>query len=143
MTTRVLLVDDEVDFVDALSKRLIQRELEVFVAYAGDEALETIPKEPNPDVVILDMKMPGMDGIETLKVIKSKWPLIEVIMLTAFGTVESAIEGLHLGAFDYLMQPCDIELLVSKVKEAKKKKSTLEMKIAEARALSIALRRGD
>ncbi len=143
MTTRVLLVDDEEAFVDALSKRLTQRGFQVSVAYNGRQALDIIPKEHCPDVIILDVKMPGMDGIETLQVIKSKWPLIEVIMLTAFGTVESAIEGLHMGAFDYLLKPCAIDIIVGKIKEARNKKGAQEMKIAEARALSIALRRGD
>lgn len=143
MTTRVLLVDDEEAFVDALSKRLTQRGFEVSVAYNGQQAVDSIPKEHMPDVVILDVKMPGMDGIQTLQVIKSKWPLIEVIMLTAFGTVESAIDGLHKGALDYLLKPCAIEIIVEKIKDAKSKKSAQEMKIAEARALSIALRRGD
>ncbi len=143
MITRVLLVDDEEAFVEALARRLTQRGLDVSVVYSGEEALKRIPKDPVPDVVVLDVKMPGMDGIETLKAIKSKWPLIEVIMLTAFGTIESAIEGLHMGALDYLMKPCEIEVLVAKVTGAKAKKAAQEMKIAEARALSIALRRGD
>jgi DNA-binding NtrC family response regulator len=87
--------------------------------------------------------MPGMDGIETLKAIKNRWPLIEVVMLTGHATVESAIEGMKLGALDYLMKPCDMDVLMTKVKEAKSKKKAQEDKIAEARAMSIALRRGD
>jgi DNA-binding NtrC family response regulator len=86
--------------------------------------------------------MPGMDGIETLKAIKSSYPLLDVIMLTGHATVESAIEGMKVGALDYLMKPCDIEILMKKVEEAKTKKTRQQEKIAEARALQIVLRRG-
>ncbi len=143
MITRVLIVDDEAAFVEALAKRLARRELNVAIALSGPEALEKIQAAPQTDVVILDVKMPGMDGLETLKAIKARWPIVEVIMLTGHATVESAIEGMKLGALDYLMKPCDIEVLMSKVKEAKGKKKAHEDKIAEARAMSIALRRGD
>ena len=74
-------------------------------------------------MVILDVKMPGMDGIETLREIKSRYPLVEVIMLTGHATVESAIDGMKLGAFDYLMKPCDIDVLVSKVSAGGRQKS--------------------
>jgi DNA-binding NtrC family response regulator len=87
--------------------------------------------------------MPGMDGIETLQKIKTAYPLVEVVMLTGHATVESAIEGMKMGALDYLMKPCDMDVLLAKVTEAKAKKSKQEEKIAEARALNIALRRGD
>jgi DNA-binding NtrC family response regulator len=84
-----------------------------------------------------------MDGIEVLTEIKKIKPLVEVIMLTGHATVDSAIEGMKLGALDYLMKPCDTDALMSKVQEAKSKKTRQEDKIAEARALNIALRRGD
>ena len=84
-------------------------------------------------MVILDVKMPGMNGIETLEKIRNQFPLIEVIMLTGHATVESAIEGMKLGAFDYLMKPCEIEQLLAKVQEATKKKRDHEEKIREAR----------
>jgi DNA-binding NtrC family response regulator len=143
MRTKVLLVDDEAPFVEALAKRLTKRELTVVTAFSGAEALEKLEKEPHIDVVVLDVKMPGMDGIETLKAIKAKYALVEVIMLTGHATVESAIEGMKMGALDYLMKPCDLDVLMAKVAEAKSKKSKQEEKIAEARALNIALRRGD
>lgn len=143
MIAKVLLVDDESPFVEALSKRLNMRELAVTIALSGPEALEKLEKEPSIDVVVLDVKMPGMDGIETLKAIKARYPLIEVIMLTGHATVESAIDGMKVGALDYLMKPCDMDVLMAKVREAKHKKSAQEAKIAEARAMNIYLRRGD
>jgi len=143
MRAKVLLVDDETPFVEALTKRLTKRELTVLAAFSGREALEKLAIERGIDVVILDVKMPGMDGIETLKAIKATYPLVEVIMLTGHATVESAIVGMKKGALDYLMKPCDMEVLMAKVAEAKIKKDKQEEKIAEARALNIALRRGD
>lgn len=143
MIANVLLVDDEAPFVAALAKRLDRKGLAVSTTLSGLEALEKLEEDSRIDVVILDVKMPGMDGIETLKAIKSKHPLIEVIMLTGHATVDSAIEGMKIGALDYLMKPCDLDVLMAKVQEAKQKKIKQEAKIAEARALSIALRRGD
>jgi DNA-binding NtrC family response regulator len=105
--------------------------------------LEKLEQNPSIDVVVLDVKMPGMDGIETLKAIKARYPLIEVIMLTGHATVESAIDGMKDGALDYLMKPCDMDVLMAKVREAKNKKAAQEAKIAEARAMNIYHRRGD
>ncbi|MFO7554958.1 MAG: response regulator [Desulfobacterales bacterium] len=137
----VLLVDDEVPFVEAMTKRLKKRELDIIPAYTGEEALSKLNEHLNVEVVILDVKMPGMDGIETLEEIKKSHPLKEVIMLTGHATVESAIEGMKKGAFDYLMKPCDIELLVNKVTEAAKKKRHHEEKIIEAQLKEITMRR--
>ena len=128
-----MLVDDEVPFVETMTKRLEKRELNVITALSGKEALETLNTNRNVDVVILDVKMPGMDGIETLKEIKKAYPLIEVVMLTGHATVESAIEGMKQGAYDYLMKPCDIDQLMSKVEEATEKKRDHEEKIREAK----------
>jgi DNA-binding NtrC family response regulator len=143
MIAKILLVDDESPFVEALSKRLTMRELQVSIALSGPEALEKLEQNPSIDVVVLDVKMPGMDGIETLKAIKARYPLIEVIMLTGHATVESAIDGMKDGALDYLMKPCDMDVLMAKVREAKNKKAAQEAKIAEARAMNIYHRRGD
>ena len=88
----VMLVDDEVPFVDTMTKRLGKRDLEIVTAYSGQEALEKL-KARKVDVVILDVKMPGMDGIETLRRIKEAHPLVEVIMLTGHATVETGVEG--------------------------------------------------
>jgi DNA-binding NtrC family response regulator len=137
----VLLVDDEVPFVETMSKRLSKRQLMVLPAYTGREALEMLGKNA-VDVVILDVKMPGMDGIQTLREIKQTYPLVEVIMLTGHATIETAVEGMRLGAFDYLMKPCEIEELLAKVGEAKEKKSKHEQKIMDARMKEITLRRG-
>jgi DNA-binding NtrC family response regulator len=141
LSTNVLLVDDEVPFVETMTKRLSKRNLTMLTAHSGPEALEVL-KHKTVDVVILDVKMPGMDGIEALREIKAAHPLVEVIMLTGHATVETGIEGMKLGAFDYLMKPCDIEVLLSKVKQAKAKKAGHEEKITQARIQEITLRRG-
>jgi DNA-binding NtrC family response regulator len=137
----VLLVDDEVPFVETMTKRLSKRDLQVSTAFSGTEALEKLGKEGNVEVVILDVKMPGMDGIETLREIKRKHPLVEVVMLTGHATVETAIEGMRLGAFDYLMKPCDMDVLISKVRGAASRKREQENKIIEARIKEITMRR--
>ena len=129
----VMLVDDEVPFVEAMTKRLVKRELIVISAFDGKEALSKLEKNRNLDVIILDVKMPGMDGIETLTEIKKRNPLTEVIMLTGHATVETAIEGMKQGAYDYLMKPCEIEQLMLKVEEATVKKRDQEEKIREAK----------
>jgi two-component system, OmpR family, response regulator VicR len=138
----VLLVDDEAPFVETMTKRLAKRDLEVLTAFGGQEALKTLVEHQNIDVVILDVKMPGMDGIETLKKMKAAYPIIEVVMLTAHATVESAIEGMRFGAFDYLMKPCDMEQLMTKVDEATRKKRGHEEKIREAHVKEILSKRG-
>ena len=129
----VMLVDDEVPFVETMTKRLEKRDIRVISAHSGEESLERLSKNRNLDVVILDVKMPGMDGIETLKEIKKHYPLLEVVMLTGHATVETAIQGMKQGAYDYLMKPCEIEDLLRKVEEATQKKRDHEEKIKEAR----------
>ena len=118
---KVLLVDDEEDFVHTLVKRLTRRKLDVRSALSGKEALTTV-SEFLPDVIVLDVKMPDMDGIETLKQIKILCPATEVIMLTGHANVEVAIRGMELGAFDYLMKPIEIDELLYKLQDAYKKK---------------------
>ena len=143
MTTPfVMLVDDEAPFLETMTKRLAKRSLKVKTALSGQSALEALAKNPNIDVIILDVKMPGMDGIETLGKIKARHPLVEVIMLTAHATVESAIEGMKQGAFDYLMKPCDMGELMEKINEASRKKWNHEEKIKEARVKEILTKRG-
>ena len=138
----VMIVDDEAPFVETMTKRLEKRDLNVMAAFSGQEALKTLEKHSNIDVVILDVKMPGMDGIQTLREIRARFPLMEVIMLTAHATVESAIEGMKFGAFDYLMKPCDMGELMGKINEAARKKWNHEEKIKEARIKEILTKRG-
>jgi len=118
---KVMLVDDEKDFLETLCKRLTKRKLDVISANSGQEAIEKIQEFP-VDVVVLDVRMPGMNGIETLKEIKRIKPSVEVIMLTAHADVQVAIEGMELGAFDYLMKPMEIDDLLYKLQDAYKKK---------------------
>jgi DNA-binding NtrC family response regulator len=139
---RVMLVDDEAPFVEALMKRLVKRSLDVTPAFSGKEALERLENDDGIDVVILDVKMPVMDGIDTLREIKRNYPLVEVIMLTGHATVETAIEGMRYGAYDYLMKPCEMDTLITKVAEAGAKKATHEEKILEARMKEITVRKG-
>lgn len=140
-TVKILLVDDEKPFVDTMTKRLKKRGIDVVPAHDGFEALSCLEETRGVDVIILDIKMPNMDGMTALKEIKSKFPLIEVIMLTGHATVETGIEGMKMGAFDYLMKPYDTEELIVKVNEAAKRKRDQEEKIMEARIQAITLRR--
>ena len=128
MIMRLLLVDDEEEFVQSLSERLKIRDIDVTTAMSGEDAIEKV-KGSNFDVAILDVAMPGMDGIETLREIKRIKPLTEVIMLTGHATVESAIEGMKLGALDFLMKPCDTEELMAKINNAHEKKTEQEERI--------------
>ena len=114
---RVLLVDDEEEFVSALSERLMLRGIEVDSALNGEEAL-ALMVEKVFEVVILDVMMPGLGGLEVLKQIKSTHPNTQVILLTGHGSTREGIEGMRLGAFDYLIKPVDIEEMLTKMKEA-------------------------
>lgn len=124
---RVLMVDDEVDYLEAMVKVLRKRGINVVGAESGEKAMELLEKE-SMDVTLLDNKMPGMSGMEALKQMKRKWPLMEVIMLTALGSVESGIEGMQMGAFDYVMKPADIDDLVDKIRQAYERRLLLEAK---------------
>lgn len=121
MKTKILLVDDEVEFVSTLSERLQLRGYDVGTANNALEALAFVYKEP-PDVIILDLRIPGMDGIETLKTIKKFDPTIEVIMLTGHGDIRSVEEGMKSGAFEYIMKPVDISELTAKIDIARKRR---------------------
>jgi len=141
MKIRVLLVDDEKEFTDVLAERLATRDFEVTKTLSGDEALAQI-NEKAIDVVILDVLMPGKDGVTTLRGIKQLKPLIEVIMLTGHATVESGVEGMKLGAYDYLMKPTETKDLVEKIVKAYKRKVEQEERIRQAEIERIMLRRG-
>ena len=114
---RLLLVDDEEGYVKVLAKRMTRRNMEVVTALSGSDGIQRLRKQ-DFDVAILDLKMEDMDGIEVLRVFKKMVPDMPVIMLTGHGTEKAAREGLEMGAFDYLMKPCDLEELVEKIRAA-------------------------
>jgi DNA-binding NtrC family response regulator len=128
---RMMLVDDEVRFLSTTKKLLAKKGYDVVTASSGAEALEII-RAQNINVVILDVKMPGMDGNATLKEIKRLFPLTEVIMLTGHATMESAVDGLKSGASDYLVKPADLDEIINKAEEAFEKVQRLEEKIRVA-----------
>ena len=138
----ILLVDDERDFVEILSLRLTDAGHRVRTAFSGQEALSVLAETegdalPEIDVIVLDIKMPGMDGIETLKQVKAKHPVVEVILLTGHGAVDTAIKGLKSGAFDYLLKPADFDELTTKMEAARKQKDAHaeRLRVAEAQTL--------
>lgn len=126
----VLLVDDEPDFLYPLVRRLVRRNLAVDSAGNGQEALEFIKNNP-VDVVVLDVKMPGMGGLEILRAIKASHNAIEVILLSGHASIDTAMEGLSCGAFDYLMKPVDFDELFFKLQDAYEKKCIQELKKTE------------
>jgi two-component system, OmpR family, response regulator len=130
--SRVLIIDDEPDFLETIVKRLKKRNLDATGVGSGEDALRAIENE-SFDVAILDMRMPGMDGIETLKEIKRKSPLTEVIMLTGHASVESGMQGMQLGAFDYMIKPADFEELTEKVTQAWERKRLHEERIGKGK----------
>jgi DNA-binding NtrC family response regulator len=128
----VLVVDDEEDFLETIVKRMEQRKIDATGVRSGEEALDLMKKR-SYDVVILDVKMPGgMDGIETLREMKKIQPITEVILLTGHASVETSIEGMKLGAFDYVLKPVKLEELLAKVADAIQKKDSQENKIRSA-----------
>ena len=128
-----LLVDDEKSFIETIAKRLRKRGFTVDCAFSGMEALNQLEKNGTIDVVVLDVKMPDLNGIKTVKTIKEKHPLVEVVMLTGQATIHSAIEALKFGAFDYLTKPCDLNDLIAKANQAVTRKKEREAKILSAR----------
>lgn len=132
---KVLIVDDELDFLETIVKRLKRRKIDATGVSSGKEALSTLQKQ-HFDVVILDVRMPGMDGIETLKELKRTMPLMEVILLTGHASVESGMQGMQLGAFDYVMKPAEIDDLIEKVRQAYERKSLHEEKLRETKIIT-------
>ena len=114
---KVLLVDDEEGYVHVLANRLRRRNIDVTKAFSGTEAIQIL-RSRDFDVVVLDLKMEDMDGIEVLKIMKKMVPQIEVIMLTGHGSEKAAKEGMALGAFDYLTKPCELSELLEKIRMA-------------------------
>jgi DNA-binding NtrC family response regulator len=127
---RLLLVDDESRYVETLSKRLTARGLYVEGVHSGMEAVAVLEARPF-DVVLLDVRMPGMDGIATLREIKKVQPLIQVVLLSGNASINAAIEGMRLGAMDYLLKPADLEDVLAKVEEAFEKKGVEEARRSE------------
>lgn len=118
---KILLVDDEVAFANNIAKLISKRGFEVRTVYDGDSAIQALD-EIDFDVIVLDLKMPGLDGLTALKLIKTKKPEVEVIILTGHGSMESGIDGIQLGAFDFLMKPVRFDDLHEKIKEAYQRK---------------------
>lgn len=139
---RVLIVDDEEDFAEMLSLRLQEVGQKVSTAHSGRECLDRL-KQEDIDIVVLDILMPGMNGIDTLKEIKKRFPIVEVIMLTGHGTIQTAVDGMKLGAFDYLLKPADFKELVTKLDGARKRKDEQEERIRRAEAKTLLRRSGD
>ncbi len=128
---KIMNVDDEDDFRETLISRLAKRDLDASGAESGEKAVELVRKF-NYDVIILDVRMPGIDGIETLRQVKAIKPLVEVIMLTGHATLESGVEGMKLGAFDYVLKPADLDSLMEKINLAYEKKAFHDDKIYQA-----------
>lgn len=129
----ILVVDDELDFMETVVNRLNKRRLEAHGVASGEQALKLLDTRPF-DVVLLDIKMPGgMDGIATLREIKRRQPLTEVILLTGHASVETSIDGMRQGAFDYLLKPVKFEELLIKLASAFEKKAFHENKIRAAK----------
>ena len=118
---RLLLVDDEQEFVETLADRLKMRDLDASIARNGEEALSAVEQE-EPDVIVLDLKMPGIHGIEVLRRVKEAYPNVEVIILTGHGSKNDEEAARRLGAFDYVKKPADLDTLVSRIKNAFKQK---------------------
>jgi DNA-binding response OmpR family regulator len=118
---KVLMVDDEEEFVRTLDERVKMRNLESNVALSGEQALEILEKDA-PDVMLLDLKMPGMDGMEVLRRAREAYPGVQVVMLTGHGSEKDEAEARRLGVFDYLRKPVPIEKLMKVLKAAYEKK---------------------
>ncbi|BDV00643.1 MAG: response regulator receiver protein [Desulfomicrobiaceae bacterium] len=133
VAANVLLVDDDAQFTEIMRKRLSVRGMRVRTAHSGLETLACLAADPEIEVVVLDVRMPGMDGLETLRRIKAEHPLVEVIMLSAHATMDDAVDGMMQGAFDYLLKPCPVEILDAKIRAAVSRKREHEEKILDAR----------
>ncbi|QCQ21727.1 response regulator [Desulfoglaeba alkanexedens] len=119
---KVLMVDDEEDFVKALAERMKMRDLDSNVALNGEEALQLLQEDQVPDVMVLDLRMPGIDGMEVLRRVRQAYPQVQVIILTGHGTERDEEEAKRLGAFAYLQKPVELEKLIQTLKDAYKKK---------------------
>ncbi len=141
MKIKVLLADDEEEFIETLAQRLELRDLSVTTVYSGESAI-AMAEKIDFDVIILDILMPEVTGIDALKEIKKTKPLTPVLLLTGEATVENAIQGMKLGAFDFLMKPTDTELLIEKIAQANALKQAHDERIRQAEIENILKTRG-
>jgi len=141
MSEKVLLVDDEKDFLDIMSERMQARGMTVKTADSGDKAMAMLEKE-SFDAIVMDFKMPGMDGIQALKNIKDQKPELQIILLTGYATVEKTVEAMKIGATDLLEKPADLEALEARIKQAKTEKMLLVEKQNEEKIKDILQRFG-
>jgi DNA-binding NtrC family response regulator len=141
MTEKVLLVDDEEEFVETLAERMRTRGMEVATTTSGSEALDRVDDE-DFDVVVLDLKMPGIDGLEALKRIKRRRPDIQVVLLTGYATVEKGVEAIKEGALEFLEKPIDLKALTEAIHRAKATKMVLVEKETEERIKDILEHKG-
>lgn len=141
MSEKILLVDDEKDFLATMSERMEARGMDVTTADSAQAALEQV-ETGGFDAIVLDLKMPGMDGIETLKAIKKKKPELQVILLSGHATLEKGIEAMKLGALDFVEKPADINALTEKIKTAQAKKMVLVEKQMETKLKDIISAKG-
>lgn len=128
-TTTILLVDDNIAFAEGLARRLTRRKLKVIIAANKSETLRVMACNDDIEAIIMDDCIPGLEKFEMLKLLRTLYPLIEVIMFTRHTTFESAIEGLRLGAFEYMMKLCDLDYLIERVMAAVEQKRQKEKKI--------------
>ncbi len=141
MAEKILLVDDEKDFLEALSERMRTRGMEVTTSSSAQEALDAV-EEGAYDAVVLDLMMPGVDGLEALRILKEKDPKLQVILLTGHATVEKGVEAMKRGALDLLEKPADIETLTQKIKEASTKRMVLVSEESEEKIKDILSKKG-
>lgn len=141
MNEKILLVDDEKDFVEALAERMRTRGMQVDTATSAREALEKVEAGAF-DAVVLDLKMPGMDGLEALRILKARDPKVQVILLTGQATVQKSVEAMKLGAMDLLEKPADIETLTREIKEAHAQKLVMVSREAEEKIREIMSKKG-
>ena len=141
MEAKVLLVDDEQDFLETLSSRLEMRGLKVSAVTSGEQAIAEA-KEQEYDAIVVDLSMPGIDGLETLKRIKADNPNAEIIMLTGHGSVASGVEAMKLGAGDFLQKPVELTELMSKIGEAKGKRMLVLQKQSQEELRNILKTKG-
>ncbi len=136
MSEKVLMVDDEKEFLEIMSERMKARDIDVTTATSADQALEIIENE-SFDAIILDFMMPGMDGMDALKAIKAKKPESQIILLTGYATVEKSVEAMKIGATDFVEKPVDLAVLAEKIKNAKAEKMIIVEKQTEDKVKNI------